>query len=162
MAVEKESKPLGGDAPEWTDRNAKARVHNNWGADLNSVTLRHRRSNDRNKQDERTWYNLSSGADTPADLDIRYETGIGADFDYWWVTFQLTNGDVYVSKNSFFCNLTADDEGGIVTAVIDLQYKRLTIVCPKSTDCDTDSIVQSGSDEAATPDYDDPEPSASS
>jgi hypothetical protein len=109
---------------------------------LASITLRHRRSNDPDKTDERTWRNLDQGQSSPADLKINYETGIGADGDYWWVSFQLDNGNVYRSKSSFYCDLTADDENGIVTAIVDGQYNRLTIDCPVSSDCKTDSIAQ--------------------
>jgi hypothetical protein len=147
--IDDRDKPVGQDAPEWTNRKATARVRNNWGVDLVSVTLRHRRANDPSKQEQYLWRNVASGDTTPADLTVNYETGIGADFDYWFITFQLNNGDIYVSKNSFYCNLTSDDEGGVVTGVCDLQYKRFSLLCPKSSSCDTDSITKLVSEDEA-------------
>lgn len=124
-----------------TKRTCRGGVTNNWGVDLASITLRHLKDNENFQKDEMTWFNVAIGQTTPADLVINYETGKGAAHDYWWVTFQLNNGDVYASSPKFECELREGDDGGVVWANIDQQDASLIIVCPFSGSCKSESII---------------------
>jgi hypothetical protein len=124
-----------------TDRTAPATVHNLWGETLEYVILRHRRGNDADKQDEMRWDNVKDDEDTLPHLTINYETGAGADGDYWWVKFKtLDGGEIFASKGSFFCDLTSDDENRVVIANVDAQGDQLKIIPAVSSSCVTNSI----------------------
>lgn len=125
-----------------TDRSAYVRFRNQWGQALASATIRHRYANDPGRTEERTWKNVPANGESPSDerLEVTYRTGFGTDYDYWWASIELNNGDVYSSKESFYCYLTSSDEGGEVWAVVDGQTKSLRINPPSSSSCVSDSM----------------------
>lgn len=119
----------------------KFKLKNSWGIDLLKITLRHRRHDDADIQttNERSWQNLKTGETTSDALEVDFETGLG-NRDYWWVTFQLGNGDVYSSKESFRVNLKKEDALGEGLAIVDQQGERFIIQPPKSGSDETSSI----------------------
>lgn len=130
------------ESPESTKRTARVQFKNEWGTTLATVTVRHRYDNDPNKTEETTWNNIDPGDTSPGDavLWVTYWTGVGTKYDYWWVKIEQDNGDVYQSKENFYCYLTADDDGGLVEAIVDGQAKVFRIVPPASSACSTASM----------------------
>lgn len=127
-----------------TQRSATLRFRNNWGTALASATIRHRIANSPTMSEQLTWYNLLPKGESPANqtLALTYWTGPGSDYDYWWASIELNNGDVYTSKANFYCNLTADDQNQVVWAVVDGQSNSLRIEMPRSSSCATDSMTK--------------------
>jgi len=123
-----------------TPRKCTARLYNRWGDEVTTITVRHKRADRADRTDEYTWKNVPNNTYTNADLSINFETGAFADGDYWWVKFQGKDETWWQSKGNFYCDLTSDDENGVVTVDINAQYYALNIRPPKSSDCETRSI----------------------
>jgi hypothetical protein len=86
-------------------------VVNNWDKNgVTQVTLRHRYRNDPSQQQARTWSTLDFGGISQPPLDIIYYTGAFTGFDYWWIQFTDSSGQVWTCKDNFYCYLTADDD----------------------------------------------------
>ncbi|MEG4854955.1 hypothetical protein QUB10_29220 [Microcoleus sp. B5-D4] len=95
-----------------TTRTCNGVVINNWDKEgITNVTLRHRYRNDPNQEQSRTWPSLGFGGISLTDLDIIYYTGVGTGYDYWWIQFTDSTGQVWTCKDNFYCYLTADDDG---------------------------------------------------
>lgn len=126
---EKLGEPLQG-----TDHTGKVYFKNDWGEDLYSVTVRHRRSNDASKQEEKTFYGVGAGQ-TVGPLDITYTTGAGSPFDYWWIKF-ITNvtKKTYSIKDNFYCYISSSDDGK-VTLRADGSTKKLHVIFSSSDGC---------------------------
>ena len=125
------------DAPQTvtTRRKCKARLVNKLDEKISGVLLRHRRANDENKEDSGKWESIPAGGKSPK-INIRYETGFGADGDYWFVSFTYKKTR-WVSKGNFYCDLTKDDENGTVDAVIyrGRKHMEMGIKPSQSSDC---------------------------
>jgi hypothetical protein len=119
-----------------TQHKGKAKVVNHWGIDLASLTLRHRRSNNPDLQEEVTWYNVSSG-DTTSGMSFIYETGAGSPFDYWWVSFVTINGHTYGCKDNFYCSVSSDDDLSRRSVILTLDgaSREMRVDLPTSSDC---------------------------
>jgi hypothetical protein len=110
-----------------SSHTGKAYVTNNWGITLAEVTLRHRRSNDSSKQEQKTWTQLGPGDRTTDPLSFSYDTGAGSSFDYWWVAFITNGGDTYTCKDNFYCSVSSSDDGTVeVTLNLDSRSMKLT------------------------------------
>jgi len=95
-----------------TDHTGYVYTQNDWGADLASLTVRHRRGNDPNKQEEKTYYNVMAGSQV-GPMEITYTTGVGSPFDYWWVKFVTTTGATFSMKDNFYCYISSSDDGTV-------------------------------------------------
>jgi hypothetical protein len=138
--VKTASQKTGKQTGDTTSRKCFAKVHNLWGETLEYVILRHLRGNDPNKRDEHKWTDVKDGEYTEPQMDINYETGLGADGDYWFVKFKTQDkGEIFVSKGNFFCDLTADDQNDLTIAEI-IAPNELKIIPHISSNCTTDSI----------------------
>ncbi|MGE7416257.1 hypothetical protein [Methylobacterium tarhaniae] len=96
-----------------TDHSGIVYLQNDWGVDLAQLTIRHRRSNDPDKQEEQTFYNVVAG-DSVGPMAITYTTGAGSPFDYWWVKFVTQNGSTFDCKDNFYCSISSDDDGRVM------------------------------------------------
>jgi hypothetical protein len=95
-----------------SDHTGKVYLKNDWGADLSSLTVRHRRGNDPSMQEEFTFYNVLAG-DSVGPMKITYTTGAGSPFDYWWVKFVTVNATAFSCKNDFYCYISSSDDGTV-------------------------------------------------
>lgn len=116
-----------------TTRYGSVYARNDWGADLASLTVRHRRSNEAGKQEEETYYNVNAG-DEVGPLAITYETGAGTPFDYWWIKFMLNNGKTYTIKDDFYCYISSSDDSR-VDLRIDGAESKLFVSFSESSSC---------------------------
>ncbi|WP_250942875.1 hypothetical protein [Allorhizobium sonneratiae] len=124
---------IGEDAITGTDHAGKVYLQNDWGAELYSATIRHRRSNDPNKQEEMTFNNVPAGAKV-GPMPITYTTGAGSPFDYWWIKFVLSNGTVYSCKGNFYCYISSSDDGNVLLR-IDGSDKDMYVSFSSSSGC---------------------------
>jgi hypothetical protein len=116
-----------------TTHHGNAHLTNDWGSDLASVTLRHRRSNDPEKQEEQTWNNVAAGA-VLSPLQFTYETGMASPFDYWWVKLVTTGGHTYQCKDNFYCSVSSSDDGE-VQLTLDGAPEELRVSFSESSGC---------------------------
>jgi hypothetical protein len=126
--VEKQGEPV-----EQIDHTGSVRVLNDWGVDLHSLTVRHRRGNDPELQDERTFYNVLAGQEA-GPLSITYTTGIGSPFDYWWVKFTTDTGTNFSMKSDFYCYISASDDG-TVKLRLDAATSEMYVTFSESSGC---------------------------
>lgn len=97
-------------------RTCNAVVVNNWDRKgITQVTLRHRYRNSPSEEQQRTWSSLGFGALSDPPLDVIYYTGAFTGYDYWWIQFTDSSGQVWTCKDNFYCYLTADDDGTTLT-----------------------------------------------
>ncbi|MEU3959416.1 hypothetical protein AB0F42_06295 [Streptomyces buecherae] len=113
-----------------------ARVYNGWGEDLAQITLRHRRDNDPAKEETKTWRAVKTAEWTPENdkLKFTYETGMGSDYDYWWIKVVTLNNKTYVCKDNFYCSVSSDDDGN-VKVTVDGASKEMVIEFSSSSGC---------------------------
>lgn len=132
-----------------TDHLGYVWFKNDWGSDLYSVTVRHRRSNDASKQEQITYDNVRSG-ETMGPLQITYTTGAGSPFDYWWIKFSVMNGATFSIKNNFYCYISSSDDGK-VTLRLDGADKKLYVSFSDSSGCTVgiDQVPGDAEDETA-------------
>jgi hypothetical protein len=116
-----------------TDHVGHVYLQNDWGADLFSVTIRHRRGNDADKQEQQSFNNVPAGAKV-GPMEITYTTGAGSPFDYWWIKFQLSNGATYSCKSNFYCYISSSDDG-VVLLRIDGADKDMYVSFSSSSGC---------------------------
>ncbi|NTF21133.1 hypothetical protein G6L37_22285 [Agrobacterium rubi] len=124
---------VGEEGLQGTDHPGLVFLQNDWGSDLYSITIRHRRSNDPNLQEEQTFTNVAAG-DQVGPMAITYTTGAGSPFDYWWIKFQLPNGAVYSCKNNFYCYISSSDKP-VVNLRIDGADQNLYVNFSDSSGC---------------------------
>jgi len=117
-----------------TTRYCKARITNRWGTRLTKATLRHRRSNDEQKEDKKTWDLIEKDEDSEL-IDITFETGLPLKSDYWWVEF-TANGETWTCKEKFSCWIQAGDQGTIIDCILKSHDKEL-LVSMTTGDCKT-------------------------
>lgn len=89
-------------------QNSHSNVHieNKMGVPLYNINFSHRYDNDH--FDRTTIQQLGTNSSTYA-LTAGYWTGFGrTGHDFWAITFE-TNGNVWSSRNNFYCYLTSDD-----------------------------------------------------
>ena len=110
-----------------------AYITNDWGADLASITLRHRRGNDPDLQEERTWDSVPAGSNQ-GPMQFAYETGFGSPFDYWWVKLTTTSNQVYQCKDVFYCSVSPSDDGNVYLTV-DAASEELRVKFSESDGC---------------------------
>ncbi|WP_445496882.1 hypothetical protein [Photorhabdus sp. SF281] len=108
---------------------------NDWGEDISSITIRHRRSNDPNKQEQETLNNIRSGETAESVLKVTYETGSGSPYDYWWVKFITSSGRLYTMKDNFYCSIGSNDNGN-VTLRIDGATQEMYVTFSASSGCE--------------------------
>lgn len=95
-----------------TDHSGSVTFENGWGVHLYSVTIRHRRGNSYDRQEEQTFMNVEPG-EVVGPMAITYTTGAGSPFDYWWVKLQVPNGSTYSCKDNFYCYISSSDDGKV-------------------------------------------------
>lgn len=120
-----------------TVHDGHARMYNGWGEDLASITLRHRRGNDSEKEEMKTWRAVKSATWTPEsdELKFKYETGMGSPYDYWWIKVVTLNNKSYSCKDNFYCSLSSGDDGSVkITA--DAAAKEAIVKFSSSSGCD--------------------------
>ncbi|MFI1386364.1 hypothetical protein [Embleya sp. NPDC020886] len=120
-----------------TPRAGSVRLLNDWGIELSSVTVRHRRGNDPRRQDEKTWNSVAPGSTAEGALAITYDArGVTHpdSYDYWWVKLIARDEEVQACKDDFFCSLTPDDDG-TVTLTLDGGPRKLHVEFSHSTGC---------------------------
>ncbi len=117
-----------------TDHTGQVYTKNDWGVDLQQLTVRHRQSNDSSKQQEITYYDVPAGATAEPPLIITYTTGTGSSFDYWWVKFVTSTGETYVCKKDFYCSISSDDDG-VVHITLDGSTKKMYVTFSESSGC---------------------------
>jgi hypothetical protein len=111
-------------------------VTNKFGESLNSVYVRHRRSNDPDKQEDCTFSNVDAGKETTK-FPITYETGVGSDFDYWYVKIITNGNDIYECKSDFYCSISSGDDGN-VKITINTGPNQLLVEFSESSGCKVD------------------------
>lgn len=116
-----------------TDHSGSVYLQNDWGVDIARLTIRHRRSNDPDKQEEQSFYNVAAGAKV-GPMAITYTTGAGSPFDYWWVKFATQNGTTFDCKDNFYCSISSDDDG-TVTLRLDGSNSDLYVNFSSSSGC---------------------------
>lgn len=96
--------------------SAYARIQNNSGIPLKSVSLFHQYSDD--PDEGHTWSDVAPGVATPT-MTVGYNTGfIRTGQDYWWVQYTLPDGSVWVSPGTLVETLHPDDQGTTKTFTI--------------------------------------------
>jgi hypothetical protein len=102
------------DAGERDIHPGKARIVNEWGQDVENVTLRHRRGNDPHQQEIKIYPHIPD-LGTSEDLDVMFETGVFSPNDYWWVHFTPAGGVPWQCKDDFYCSFRKDDKSATLT-----------------------------------------------
>ena len=96
-----------------TSRKCKAYLLNNWDAEITNVLIRHTSGV---HKDELKVKSIARGAQSDQ-INITYETGIGADHDYWYVEFSVMGGHhsgSWACKNNFYCDMRSSDASTVV------------------------------------------------
>lgn len=107
-------------------------VKNVSGQVFNSVKARHRTTIGGDTTGE--WTNVFNNEQTTS-VSFIYRTGPNSgwtNFDYWFVEIETAWG-VYSTSDTFYCNVTEDDDGNVVLS-IDLQLL-LTVSFSSSSSC---------------------------
>ncbi|KAI4240512.1 MAG: hypothetical protein L6R40_005105 [Gallowayella cf. fulva] len=81
----KDDRPLKAQA-KW--HTANVQLTNGMEGTLRSITLRHRRGGSSGVRTEKTWENVGPGETTDI-FETDFQSGFGADFDYWPFTYRL-------------------------------------------------------------------------
>jgi hypothetical protein len=114
----------------------KAYITNEWGIELKTLYLRHRRGNDPTKQDATTFKDV--GIDMEAGpMEFTYELGDGSPNDYWWIKFVTNSGIEYKCKDDFSCSVRAGDDG-IVYLTLHGDSSTLKVKKNHSSSCSCD------------------------
>jgi hypothetical protein len=121
-----------GQVVDSTKHSGTAYIKNGWGTILTTLTLRHRRSNDPDKQEEKTWYSVTPQQECT--MSFTYETGAASPFDYWWVSFVTVAGQTWTCKGNFYCSVASEDEAW-AKLVIDGGSEEMTVSFSKSSGC---------------------------
>ncbi len=96
--------------------SALARIQNDSGVSLKSVTLHHQYSDDPDQG--MNWHDVAPGA-TTSTMTVGYNTGfIRTGQDYWWVQYTLPDGSTWVSPGKLMETLHGDDDGTTKTFII--------------------------------------------
>ncbi len=114
-------------------RTGSATVVNSWGLTISELTLRHRRGNDDNKQEQKTYYAIAPDSRTEP-MSFTYQTGAGSPFDYWWVIFVTIAGETWTCKDDFYCYVAAEDDGN-VTLQLRGDKKDMYVTFSRSSSC---------------------------
>jgi len=117
-----------------TKKTGTATLTNFWGVNLAQVTLRHRISNERDKEEIYTWYGVEEGATADPPLAINYELGFASGKDYWWVKFVTIGGNEYTCKGNFYCSFSSDDNGK-AAIVLEGDDNEMTVDFSESSGC---------------------------
>jgi hypothetical protein len=97
---------------EYSMSSGNARVDARWGENLTSLYLRHRRGNDPSRQEQATWLAIWE-TDRAGPMPFTYETGPASPYDYWYVKFTTTSGQVWYCKDNFYCSVSPSDDGNV-------------------------------------------------
>jgi hypothetical protein len=116
-----------------TEHNGSVTFENGWGINLFTVTIRHRQGNSYDRQEERTYEHVQPG-ETVGPMAIKYTTGVGSPFDYWWIKIQAENGSTYTCKDNFYCYISSDDDGKVKLRA-DGASRNLYVTFSKSSGC---------------------------
>lgn len=125
-----------------TDHQGTVYLQNDWGVDLAQLTIRHRRSNDSNQQEEQSYYGVQAGQNV-GPMAITYTTGAASPFDYWWVKFETQNGTTFDCKNDFYCSISSDDDGN-VTLRLDGSDSEMYVQFNSSSGCSVGIVKVDG------------------
>lgn len=117
-----------------TNRRGSVDFTNDWGEDIASITIRHRRGNDSSKQEDVTLYNVSSGERLDNVLQFTYETGAASPYDYWWIKFITNSTREFTIKNNFYCSVAKSDNGKVFLR-IDGSDKKMYVNFSNSSGC---------------------------
>ncbi|RJL52903.1 hypothetical protein [Pectobacterium carotovorum] len=107
---------------------------NNWGENISWITIRHRRRNNPNYQEQENFRNIIAGEKRENIMTFKYETGKGSPFDYWWIKFITESGRLYTIKNDFYCSVTRNDDGNVYLSV-DGNKKKMYVAFSRSSSC---------------------------
>lgn len=121
-----------GNSPEVgaTVRSCFLVLVNNSGMPITNVTLTHTQGD---THDVITMSKMANG-ETSYQIQISYETGFWANFDYWNISF--STGIAYSTPFSDYCNISSSDEGQLVKCVITpSSYYNLYVDTPVSDGC---------------------------
>jgi len=115
-----------GNEPSQRDYGVNVSVINTDGSTLNAVFVRHTHAGNRTNFGPR---NLSPGESAGP---FRVTTDDDGRHDYWFVSF-FRDGDLYKTKDNFYCDLDEKDSGGTVT--IGVSRNGVTVTPPVTSSC---------------------------
>lgn len=132
------AKKLGQSGPRVTDHTCHFGIENWSSVDITGLILSHNLGQWSSSADSNNWLNIPAGSSTSADLLVNFQTGFGADSDWWAVMFIWYNNFAFADTNKM-CNLTSADKDG--TGWIRIQGDNVnnltvTVVPPSSSNCD--------------------------
>ncbi|MDC9590126.1 hypothetical protein PSI23_12660 [Xenorhabdus sp. XENO-10] len=100
-------------------RKGRVFLSTHWDDDLQTVRVRHRRGNDREKEEHKILTNISKITKHLYVMDITYDVSLFfPDRDYWWILLVTNDWRVYTIKNNFYCNITSSDNGDVLLDVV--------------------------------------------
>ncbi len=111
-------------------KNGSVTLTNKWGVTLLEVHIRHRLSNDPNREHSKSFYYLPAN-ETTEKLPIKYET-FSTSFDYWWIKFVTLGGIEYETDNDNFKSNITDRDDGNVNIKIDPGTKKMYVTFSSS------------------------------
>ncbi|WP_164671214.1 hypothetical protein [Pectobacterium brasiliense] len=109
-------------------------LKNNWGENIHSITIRHRRGNNPNRQEQEIFTDITSGELRRKLMEFKYETSVGSPYDYWWIKFITESGRTYTIKHNFYCSVTSRDDGNVFLH-LDGDHKKMHVTLSSSSYC---------------------------
>lgn len=107
-------------------------LENFWGEELKKIHIRHTAK----ETQVMTYVNVANGAIIENALAFSYQLGFDSPNDYWYMQIETLTGDVYQTKENFYCSISALDLGK-VTIGINGDAKTMYVHFPVSSDCKT-------------------------
>lgn len=109
-----------------------ATLVNTWGAELKRVYLRHIGAESRAIE----YKKVQNGMTISEALRFRYQLGWSSPKDYWYMEIETLSGELYKTKESFYCSINGADFGKVIIE-IDGSSKDMLVKFPQSSDCST-------------------------
>ncbi len=113
-----------------SSNKATVSFKNDWGEDLNYITIRHRRGNDSDTETEVTRHNVDAHKFIENFLEFEHDSSR----DYWWIDFTTNDSKNYVIKGNFYCSIEDSDKGKVCLR-IEKSTMSLYVEFPSSSNC---------------------------
>ncbi|MDC9598857.1 hypothetical protein [Xenorhabdus anantnagensis] len=99
-------------------RKGRVFLSTHWDDDFQTVRVRHRRGNYREKEEHKLLTNINKITKHLYVMDITYDVSIIPNYDYWWILLVTNDWRVYTIKNNFYCNISSSDNGDVLLEVV--------------------------------------------
>lgn len=114
---------------ESTTRTCFLMLTNNWGGKLTDVVLTHTMGD----HNDHIAMPIMDDGTSSLKIQINFETGAFASYDYWNISFTDSNNQVWNTPNNDRCNISSEDAGQTVNCIV--TNANLYVDTPVSSGC---------------------------